>query len=97
MFRFFVKVRTAAPLSPIAAMVQATTPPAPIRPSPIQELSRSGSTMSSVSSVDSNATASDDALHILIVEDNVINQTVLKRQMIKAGLTCDGELLCPTR
>ncbi|KAL1405566.1 hypothetical protein Q8F55_009205 [Vanrija albida] len=26
---------------------------------------------------------------ILVVEDNIINQTVLKRQMIKAGLECD--------
>jgi CheY-like chemotaxis protein len=33
----------------------------------------------------------DDArpLHVLIVEDNIINQTVLKRQILKAGLTCD--------
>jgi CheY-like chemotaxis protein len=31
-------------------------------------------------------------MHILIVEDNIINQTVLKRQIIKAGLTCDGKL-----
>lgn len=30
-------------------------------------------------------------MHILIVEDNIINQTVLKRQIVKAGLTCDGE------
>lgn len=30
-----------------------------------------------------------ESQHILIVEDNVINQTVLKRQIVKAGLTCD--------
>jgi hypothetical protein len=77
-------------------MVQATSPPSPMTVKAVNafkpaEISRSGSTMSSVSSVDSTVTASDDALHILIVEDNVINQTVLKRQMIKAGLTCDGE------
>ncbi|KAK8845645.1 hypothetical protein IAR55_006361 [Kwoniella newhampshirensis] len=30
-----------------------------------------------------------DGLHLLIVEDNIINQTVLKRQIIKAGFTCD--------
>lgn len=30
-------------------------------------------------------------MHILIVEDNLINQTVLKRQITKAGLTCDGK------
>ena len=28
---------------------------------------------------------------VLVVEDNLINQTVLKRQMVKAGWTCDGE------
>lgn len=29
--------------------------------------------------------------HVLIVEDNLINQTVLKRQLIKAGLSCNGQ------
>lgn len=28
-------------------------------------------------------------LHVLIVEDNIINQTVLKRQLLKAKFTCD--------
>lgn len=28
-------------------------------------------------------------MHVLIVEDNLINQTVLRRQMVKAGLTAD--------
>lgn len=28
-------------------------------------------------------------LHILIVEDNIINQTVLKRQLLKSHFTCD--------
>ena len=32
-----------------------------------------------------------EPLHILIVEDNIINQTVLKRQIVKSGSTCDGE------
>jgi len=27
---------------------------------------------------------------VLIVEDNIINQTVLKRQLVKAGYTCAG-------
>jgi CheY-like chemotaxis protein len=101
-FRFFVQVRTVAPLSPIGAMINATASDILIRPSinPISTDSQSGtatpaSTMSMVSSVNSfnTVTASSEAeeLHILIVEDNIINQTVLKRQMIKAGLTCDGE------
>ncbi|WVW79173.1 hypothetical protein I302_101139 [Kwoniella bestiolae CBS 10118] len=29
------------------------------------------------------------SIHFLIVEDNIINQTVLKRQIVKAGFTCD--------
>lgn len=29
--------------------------------------------------------------HILIVEDNLINQTVLMRQLRQVGLTCEGE------
>jgi hypothetical protein len=29
--------------------------------------------------------------HVLIVEDNLINQTVLMRQLKHVGLTCDGE------
>jgi CheY-like chemotaxis protein len=32
-----------------------------------------------------------DRMRVLLVEDNIISQTVLKRQLVKAGLTCDGE------
>lgn len=28
--------------------------------------------------------------HVLIVEDNLINQTVLARQLKHVGLTCEG-------
>jgi hypothetical protein len=28
-----------------------------------------------------------------VVEDNIINQTVLKRQLVKAGYECDGKPL----
>ena len=31
--------------------------------------------------------------HVLIVEDNLINQTVLMRQLRHVGLTCEGESL----
>jgi len=34
--------------------------------------------------------------HVLIVEDNLINQTVLMRQLRHVGLTCDGEFTCVT-
>lgn len=35
------------------------------------------------------AAAATATFHVLIVEDNIINQTVLRRQVLKAGLTCD--------
>ena len=31
--------------------------------------------------------------HVLIVEDNLINQTVLARQLKHVGLTCEGEFI----
>jgi hypothetical protein len=34
-------------------------------------------------------------LNVLIVEDNVINQTVLRRQIVKAGSSCQGTSLYP--
>ncbi|WWC73350.1 uncharacterized protein I206_107317 [Kwoniella pini CBS 10737] len=37
----------------------------------------------------SPAPSNSSDLHFLIVEDNIINQTVLKRQIVKAGFTCD--------
>ena len=95
-FRFFVKTRAVAPKSAIAAMVDATS--SATRP----ELSRDNSLQSaqsgamtpalSVSSNQSMGSYADNDWsdhHILIVEDNIINQTVLKRQLVKAGLTCD--------
>jgi hypothetical protein len=33
--------------------------------------------------------------HVLIVEDNLINQTVLARQLKHVGLTCEGKSLIP--
>lgn len=30
------------------------------------------------------------SFHALVVEDNIINQTVLRRQLLKAGWKCDG-------
>jgi hypothetical protein len=32
-----------------------------------------------------------ESFRVLVVEDNVISQTVLRRQLVKAGLSCDGE------
>jgi hypothetical protein len=51
-------------------------------------------TQTTVASVTSSAIeqlpSTTNDMHILIVEDNLINQTVLRRQITKAGLTCDG-------
>jgi hypothetical protein len=35
--------------------------------------------------------AQTEPFSVLVVEDNVISQTVLRRQLVKAGLSCDGE------
>ncbi|WVQ94591.1 hypothetical protein IAU59_001671 [Kwoniella sp. CBS 9459] len=77
-FRFFIKSRTAAP---------------PAAPKTLEQ-STAALTISAPSSTLSPARAavpepSNAELHLLVVEDNIINQTVLKRQIIKNGLTCD--------
>jgi len=41
--------------------------------------------------VPSTASVSARSLHVLVVEDNAINQKVLARQLSKAGLTCQRE------
>lgn len=111
-FRFFVKVSAAAPLSPLAAYVEATSNRPVLSTSGATTPMGAGPSMSSVPTVESAATPPPQTvvdikdLHILIVEgmsavlrprgneltrlDNIINQTVLKRQLTKAGLTCDG-------
>ncbi|WVF67026.1 hypothetical protein IAT40_001769 [Kwoniella sp. CBS 6097] len=76
-FRFFVKSRTAAPAL-----------------SKTLEQSTAGLTISAPSSTllptrIAVPKSSTSDLHLLVVEDNIINQTVLKRQIIKNGLTCD--------
>ncbi|WWC87709.1 uncharacterized protein L201_002601 [Kwoniella dendrophila CBS 6074] len=104
-FRFFIKTRTVAPPSALASYVEATnlgalkspsatnyssipassSPlPSPL-PSPSPSIMSSGTSSSSPTPPPTN----NEAEHILIVEDNIINQTVLKRQIVKAGLTCD--------
>ncbi|WVW79980.1 hypothetical protein I302_101953 [Kwoniella bestiolae CBS 10118] len=94
-FRFFIKTRTVAPPTALAAYVEAASPGALRSPSnsTFPPPSPSPSIMSTESGSSSNPTPPPpedlNAEHILIVEDNVINQTVLKRQIVKAGLTCD--------
>jgi len=90
-FRFFIQTRTIAPPSLLASMVEATS-----GTSEVSQVMRPTYSTTSTSSAVSNGSSSAEGmqdLHILIVEDNIINQTVLKRQLVKAGLSCDGELL----
>ncbi|WVF66906.1 hypothetical protein IAT40_001649 [Kwoniella sp. CBS 6097] len=91
-FRFFIKTRTVAPPSALAAYVEAASLDA-LRSRTVP-ISRSITASPSIASTPSSASAPTPppegmAEHILIVEDNIINQTVLKRQIVKAGLTCD--------
>jgi hypothetical protein len=90
-FRFFIKTRAIHPPSPIAAMVE-TTSAMTIDMSRNSSPSGAATPLSATSSQSMGSMADDDWSdhHILIVEDNIINQTVLKRQLVKAGLTCDG-------
>lgn len=93
-FRFFIKTRAVTPPSAIAAMVASTSTP---RLEYVQRQSETSGemtptlSMSSSQSIGSMVETDWTTQHILIVEDNLINQTVLKRQLVKAGLTCDGE------
>lgn len=93
-FRFFIKTRAVAPPSAIAALVE-SSPLKPISatsPSSSLAMSRSSSRSTNVTTpIEGSGTE-----HVLIVEDNLINQTVLKRQLIKAGLSCNGESSIPT-
>ena len=93
-FRFFIKTCTVRPPSALAAMVEATSHPGsePAESGPMTP----SSSLASTPSIFSAGSPEPDVvldLHILIVEDNIINQTVLKRQIFKAGLTCDGKAL----
>jgi hypothetical protein len=93
-FRFFIKASTVAPpvrpaLS-VGALAEHNSQEAP----DITHSSAFSTTTSSSSVFKSTTTPPPEELknmHVLVVEDNLINQKVLKRQLIKAGLTCDGE------
>ncbi|WWC91472.1 uncharacterized protein L201_006418 [Kwoniella dendrophila CBS 6074] len=75
-FRFFIQARTGKPqlsLENSVSKLTLTTPTPTLTP----DVNPSGTANTS------------SGLHLLIVEDNIINQTVLKRQIVKAGFTCD--------
>ncbi|ORX36287.1 hypothetical protein BD324DRAFT_628177 [Kockovaella imperatae] len=101
-FRFFIQTRAVAPIiAPIPELVTATSnlsigsnassassvslSQRSTSVSPSHSMSPAASVLSSSSPPPTHTRS----LHILIVEDNIINQTVLKRQIIKAGLSCD--------
>lgn len=98
-FRFFIKTCTVAP--PVRAALsegalaqhdaEVSTPMDPSAPSLDRSMSSITTNSSQFKSTGTPPPEEVKNLHILIVEDNIINQTVLKRQIIKAGLTCDGE------
>lgn len=107
-FRFFIECRTANDVTLPSAHTNGKTIPAQLQPrdslrrksvstiSPIKAVKKPSSTRPSSPSARPTQglkVSSEEPLHVLIVEDNIINQTVLKRQMIKSGFTCDGEYL----
>ncbi|ODO09252.1 hypothetical protein I350_02852 [Cryptococcus amylolentus CBS 6273] len=85
-FRFFIKTRAVSPPTAMAAFVEPTalTPISASTPSSSFSMSRTSSNQTPKKLV---SREEDD--RILVVEDNLINQTVLKRQLVKAGLSCD--------
>lgn len=89
-FRFWIKVQTVDPASVVSTRVP--SPPVPPTSERIVGGTPASPPTSSGPLSDGEPSSSGDtpeALHLLIVEDNVINQTVLKRQLVKAGFTCD--------
>ncbi|KAL1410450.1 hypothetical protein Q8F55_004461 [Vanrija albida] len=95
-FRFYIRTRTAAPswrLEPATTPTRAVMPSVPINTPMETSLAPMSSPLAhmAMTHAATTHTAIRDAaaLRVLVVEDNIINQTVLKRQMIKAGLVCD--------
>lgn len=72
-FRFYLKMKTAPEPEPKPALPP-PTPPSPTKAKP---------------AVAVPPAPSQTAYHILITEDNIINQTVLNRQLKQAGFTTE--------
>lgn len=83
-FRFYIRTRTAPPSWRMEGNIasRAITPAAPIN-TPTEPI------FSSKLSDVPRSIPDADALRVLVVEDNHINQTVLRRQIEKAGLACN--------
>ena len=95
-FQFYIQARAVAPptldsLVSAASSVSLDASASGLsRPTYMNPTPSSASGISSIILSKSPPPQGMAPLHILIVEDNIINQTVLKRQIIKAGLSCDG-------
>ncbi|EJT46944.1 hypothetical protein A1Q1_04314 [Trichosporon asahii var. asahii CBS 2479] len=96
-FYFYIKTRTVSPGFRLHGSNQGKSPPTPLPMSPslstISPLTPAmelvPSSMNGELKPPTPVAPSGPPLRVLIVEDNLINQTVLKRQLTKAGMTCD--------
>ncbi|KAF2744522.1 hypothetical protein M011DRAFT_479824 [Sporormia fimetaria CBS 119925] len=87
-FGFFIQARRVDP--PAYALTSAAPPlqvPKPVNPKPptSHDLSTALPELSTISPEHLQPKKEEDILHILIVEDNIVNQKVLSRQLEKAG------------
>ncbi|KAL7419627.1 hypothetical protein Q5752_005540 [Cryptotrichosporon argae] len=92
-FRFFISSRTAAPAAVPLSPPVAPSPTSPGPPGLLAATAAVGAANIATGVATVNASVPPPLavgpLNVLIVEDNIINQTVLKRQLAKAGLSCD--------
>ena len=88
-FAFYVKARrSSAPLEQIPLVGEARRPPAasePVKPNPRTKLARRS--ISDKPSEKPQPTTTPGNLKVMIVEDNLVNQRVLQRQLKNAGCT----------
>ena len=93
-FRFFIRSRSVTPPERPALSFGALAIHDQRNGQESSAMENRSTTQTTVASVSSSAIdrlpPTTQGMHVLIVEDKLINQTVLKRQITKAGLTCDG-------
>ncbi|GMK54509.1 hypothetical protein CspeluHIS016_0110950 [Cutaneotrichosporon spelunceum] len=83
-FSFWIETRTVAP----PKVSQSVQPWSLVTPPPTV-CAVLGEPVTETASSQPSAEVEAEPLRLLIVEDNIINQTVLKRQLVKAGFVCD--------
>jgi len=79
-FRFFIETRTSKTQTRIHDRAQSASSNGPARSRPVLKKRNTG-----------KGAATGPKPHVLIVEDNLINQTVLMRQLKHVGLTTEGQ------